>query len=89
MSEGLSRQHWIEACDFVSAPWQRSKAGNIYCRDFGCTYTVKDLGHMLYSGVVVGAGGVRKDIPAGSFNDVLNEMWPHGEESPIDPSQGG
>lgn len=86
---------------FVTCPsdyWSvAKKTGNLYVRDFDATYTIVgfppefgpdgcDFQPPSYRVVVVGRGGVRKDVgPFVSREQLFDALWPEGAEGPVSP----
>lgn len=77
---------WNETGDsIIGSQWAVSKKGNLWCRSHGCTYTLKNTTEG-FSAVVVGAGGMRKDVgPYSLLSLLINGLWPADAETPVQP----
>lgn len=79
---------WLSGSNITgSILWKVSKKGNLWCRDFGCTYTIKSDQHAPeFTAVVVDAHGTRKDVgPESNVFALLRKLWPEGDLMPIHP----
>lgn len=80
-----TRESFLDATN-----WKTSKKGNLYIQDHDATYTLKvdfvspDSDAESFRCVIVGPGGVRKDIgPFFTSEELKDALWPEGAERPL------
>lgn len=83
-------ERWLEgdAPAWKPSIWRISRHGNLWCQEFGSTFTVLRDGADSFRGVVVGSTRVRLDVgPCADAVAVLEAFWPADASEPIVPNE--